>query len=155
SYSDDDNERDAGGVFYDNPYDLRGEYYFARLDRENQFVANPIVFLPYGFEVSSAIRLRSGVPVNAFASGDLNGDGVSNERPLLVPGLEYQRNFFRNHGLYDVDMRVQKRFKFGERRSVALSAEFFNLLNRPNIIFPFSNTPTAGQFCTAQSQLCG
>ena len=60
STSDDDNERDATGILYDNPYDLKNEYYLSRLDRRNQFVANPVIFLPYGFEVSSAVRLLSG-----------------------------------------------------------------------------------------------
>jgi hypothetical protein len=158
TFSDDDNERDAGGVAYADPYDLRTEYYFARLDRESQFVANPIFFLPHGFEASAAVRLRSGVPVNANANGDLNGDGINNDRPLLVPGLPYQRNFFRNFSIYDVDARVQKSFKFGERKRLILSSEFFNLLNRMNIVFPNAGTATttaAGQFCSVASQLCG
>lgn len=156
--SDDDNERDAGGVAYADPYDLRGEYAESRLDRESQFVANPIVFLPYGFEVSSAIRLRSGNPVNANANGDLNGDGVSNDRPLVVPSLVLPRNHFRNRPIYDVDMRVQKGFNFDEQRRLIFSAEFFNILNLSNIIFPNPGTNTtvaAGQYCSAVSQLCG
>jgi hypothetical protein len=156
---DDDNERDAGGVAYADPYDLSREYYRSRLDREHQFVANPIFFLPYGFEISSAIRLRSGNPLNPTSGADLNGDGVNNDRPLLVPGVTYQRNFFRNRSIYDVDMRVQKGFNFDERRRLIFTAEFFNVLNRSNIIFPTPNTATSsgasGQFCSAASQLCG
>lgn len=159
SLGDDDNERDAGGVAYADPYDLRREYYRSRLDRENQFVANPIIFLPYDFEVSSAIRLRSGNPINPTSGADLNGDGVNNDRPLLVPGLTYERNFFRNRPVYDVDLRIQKGFAFGERRRLTLSSEFFNVLNRANIIFPSPNTATSsgasGQFCSVASQLCG
>ena len=156
--TDDDNERDAGGVAFADPYDLRTEYWKGRLDRESQFTANPIFFLPYGFEVSSAVRLRSAIPVNANANGDLNGDTVSNDRPLQVPGLVYKRNWFRNHGLFDLDARVQKSFKFGERKRLILSSEFFNLFNRMNIILPTAgtNTTTAGgQFCGTASQLCG
>ncbi|HEX8456109.1 MAG TPA: carboxypeptidase regulatory-like domain-containing protein [Pyrinomonadaceae bacterium] len=156
---DDDNERDAGGVAYADPYDLRREYGRSRLDREHQFVANPVVFLPYGFEVASAIRLRSGNPVNAFSGADLNGDGVNNDRPLLVPGLTYQRNDFRNRSIYDVDLRLQKGFTLGERKRLVFSTEFFNILNRANIIFPSPGTATtsgqSGQFCSQASQLCG
>jgi hypothetical protein len=72
--SDDDNERDSGGVLYTNPFNLGAEYYASRLDRTHQFVANPVFFLPYDFEIGSAIRLRSGTPVNAVAGSDLNGD---------------------------------------------------------------------------------
>jgi hypothetical protein len=159
SLGDDDNERDSGGVAFADPYDLTREYGRSRLDREHQFVANPVVFIPHGFEVASAIRLRSGNPINATAGADLNGDGVNNDRPLLVPGLTYRRNDFRNRSIFDVDLRVQKGFSFDETKRLVFSTEFFNLLNRTNIIFPSPNTATSsgasGQFCATASQLCG
>src|ERR1043166_9531689 len=80
-----------------------------------------------------AVRLRSGLPFNPAVGADLNGDGIANERPLLTPGLEMQRNYFVNRGIYDVDLRVQKTFKFGESKRLQFSAEFFNILNRPNL----------------------
>jgi hypothetical protein len=159
SLGDDDNERDAGGVAYANAYDLTREYNVSRLDRQHQFTANPVFFLPYGFEVASAIRLRSGNPINPTAGADLNGDGVNNDRPLLVPGLTYLRNDYRNRSIYDVDLRLQKGFTLGERKRLVFSSEFFNVLNRSNIIFPSPNTATSsgasGQFCGTASQLCG
>lgn len=157
--SDDDNERDSGGVAYANPYDVSGEYGYSRLDRRHQFVANPVFFLPYGFEVSSAIRLRSGTPINPYAGADLNGDSVFNDRPLADYGVEFERNAFRNQSLYDIDLRVQKGFTFKETRRLTFSAEFFNLFNRPNIVFQFpgtnSTSGTLAQYCTTGSQLCG
>ena len=160
--SDDDNERDSGGVSYDNPFDFRREYYASRINRESQFMANPIFFLPWDFEVSAAIRLRSGLPFNAAVGADLNGDTINNERPLLVPGVEYQRNYFVNHGIYDADLRVQKSFKFGERQRLILSSEFFNIFNRPNIVVGTSAAPgtnttfgSGGNFCVSSSQICG
>lgn len=157
--SDDDNERDSGGVAYANPYDLSGEYYYSRLDRTHQFVANPVFFLPYGFEVSSSIRLRSGTPINTYIGTDANGDNIFNDRPLVVPGVELPRNYFRNRSLYDVDMRVQKGFNFDERKRLVFTGEFFNVLNRPNIVFPFpgtnSTSGTLAQYCSTGSQTCG
>lgn len=157
--SDDDNERDSGGVAYANPYDLSGEYGPSRLDRTHQFVANPVFFLPFGFEVSSAIRLRSGTPINTYIGTDANGDNIFNDRPILVPGVELTRNFFRNNSLYDVDLRVQKGFNFSERRRLTFSAEFFNIFNTPNIVFQFpgtnSTSGTLAQYCSTGSQLCG
>ena len=159
--TDDDNERQEG-VGYADPYDLRSEYYASRLNRESQFMANPIVFLPYDFEVSGAIRLRSGAAFNPTVGADLNGDTINNDRPLLAPGVPYPRNYFVNRGIYDVDARVQKSFKFGETRRLILSTEFFNLFNRPNLLVGSSAAPSsatsfgsAGQFCTTASQLCG
>jgi carboxypeptidase family protein/TonB-dependent receptor-like protein len=160
--SDDDNERDSGGVSYSNPFDFSREYYASRMNRESQFMANPIVFLPWDFEVSSAIRLRSGLPFNAAVGSDLNGDNINNDRPLQVPGLELQRNFYVNNGIFDVDLRVQKTIKFGETRRLILSSEFFNILNRPNLLVgtaaaPGTNTTfgSGGNYCVTTSQLCG
>lgn len=152
SMSDDDNERDAGGVLYSNPYNLKGEWGLARNDRRHIFVANPIVFLPFGFEVSSAIRLRSGTPVNSTVGSDINGDGVNSERPILVPGYEIRRNAFRNKNIYDVDLRVQKRFRFAERRSLVFSAEFFNVLNLSNIQI---SSFTSSNYCAVSNARCG
>lgn len=133
STSDDDNERNATGIFYENSYDLTREYGLARLDRPHQFVANPVFFLPYGFEVSSAIRLRSGTPIDATVGSDVNGDGINNDRPLLAVGVPFERNFFRNQEEFTVDLRVQKGFSFGENRRLIFSTEFFNLFNNANI----------------------
>ena len=135
--SDDDNERDSGGVLYTNPYDRRAEWGPSRLDRTHQFVANPVFFLPYGFEVSSAVKLRSGLPINSTVGSDMNGDGLNNDRPYLVPGVELPRNFFRNRNVFDIDLRAQKGFDFSDRMRLIGFVEFFNIFN-------MSNTQLAG-----------
>ena len=159
SLTDDDNERDSGGVAFANPYDLTGEYAPSRLDRKHQFVASPVFFLPWDFTVSSSIRLRSGTPLSTYIGTDANGDNIFNDRPLVNPGEELTRNYFRNRNLIDVDLRIQKSFKFGETRALILSSEFFNLLNRTNILFQFPGTnSTSGtllQYCSSGTQLCG
>ncbi len=134
--SDDDNERDSGGVLYDDPFSRRGEYYASRLDRTHNFTATPIFFLPWGVDVSSGIRLRSGSPLNPVigAPTDLNGDNNgSNERPYFVPGIEIPRNYYRNRPIYDVDLRVQKRISLGETAKLTFSGEIFNILKRSNL----------------------
>jgi outer membrane receptor for ferrienterochelin and colicin len=159
SVSDDDNERDSGGVGFADPYNLTGEYYLSRLDRRHQFTANPVFFLPWDIEVSSAVRLRSGTPINTTVGADLNGDTVNNDRPLLVPGLTFKRNEFRNRNIYDVDLRIQKSIKFDERRKLVFTSEFFNVFNFANLQFPTPNTATSAgfiaQYCATASQLCG
>ena len=140
SKSDDDNERDSGGVLYSNPYDWSSEYSPSRLDRTHQFVASPIFFLPFGFEVSSAIRLLSGLPINVIVGSDLNGDGNTTDRPYLAPNVELPRNFYRNRPIYNVDLRVQKGFSFGEKRRLVFSTEIFNILNLANIQISGSTT---------------
>lgn len=151
SLSDDDNERDAGGVLFSNPYNFSTEYNFSRLDRRHQFVANPVFFLPYGFEVTSAMRLRSGLPVNALAGTDANADGNSNDRPITSFGVEMLRNNFRNRSTFDVDLRVQKGFTFAERRRLIFTAEFFNVFNASNVQFSGSATTN---YCSSSTN-CG
>lgn len=133
SKSDDDNERNATGLFYEDAYNFRPEWGPARLDRRHQFVASPVFFLPWGFEFSSAIRLRSGVPLDGVIGADRNGDSVNNDRPYTTPGGPISRNAFRNRPEYGVDVRGQKGFKLGETRRLVFSAEIFNIFNNANI----------------------
>ncbi len=152
SNSDDDNERNATGLFYENAYDLTREYGRARLDRPHQFVASPIFFLPFGFEVSSTIRLRSGTPFDSLVGSDLNGDSNSNDRPFLGAGAPFVRNTFRNPSEYGVDVRGQKGFGLGEQRRLIFTAEIFNLFNNANIQYSGNQT----NYCAATNdQSCG
>lgn len=150
--SDDDNERNATGIFYDDSFNLRPEYNYSALDRRHQFVASPVVFLPFGFEVSSAIRLRSALPIDARVGSDLNNDTVNNDRPYSAPGVPFKRNAFRNRPVYDVDLRLQKAFGLGETRRLVLSAELFNVFNIVNLQY----TGTAAIYCAdTRDRSCG
>ncbi|HND20252.1 MAG TPA: hypothetical protein PLB18_12820, partial [Acidobacteriota bacterium] len=95
---------------------------------------NPVFFLPFGFDVASAIRLQSGTPFNATAGADLNGDLVGGtDRPYSGPNQPFQRNQFRNLRQYRVDLRVQKHINFLENHKLTFSVEFFNLFNAMNL----------------------
>ena len=157
--SDDDNERDSGGVLYDDPFSRRGEYYASRLDRTHVFTATPTFFLPFGFTVSSGIRLRSGSPLNAVigASTDLNGDNNgSNERPYLVPGVEIPRNYFRNRSIYEVDLRAQKSFSLGETTKLIFSGEIFNIFALSNLqLAQSTSTGSPTRYCAVADNRCG
>ncbi len=153
SLSNDDNERSSGGFEYDNSFNLIPEYGASRLDVRHRFTASPIIFLPYGFEVSSSIRLRSARPIDAIVGNDFNGDGNTNERPYLAPGIPFKRNDFRGKAEYEVDLRLQKNFRFQERRRLSFSAEFFNIFNRSNVDISGFNTTS---FCADSLDLrCG
>lgn len=153
SLSDDDNERSSGGFDYVNGFNLEPEYGPSRLDVRHRFTANPIFFLPYDFQVSSAIRFRSARPVDAIIGNDFNGDGNSNDRPYSASGTPFIRNSFRGKPEYEMDLRVQKSFKFGEFKRLSLKAEFFNVFNRANIDISGFNTTS---FCSNSSDLtCG
>lgn len=149
SLSNDDNERDAGGIAYENAYNLAPEFSFSRLDRRHQFVANTVVFLPMGIEASSAIRMRSGLPVDAAVGSDFNEDIGGPDRPYSAAGVPFKRNAFRNLATYEIDLRLQKGISFGDQRRLIFSAEFFNLLNAENIqlngaqVFNYCAAPVA------------
>ena len=148
-----DNEREAGGVLFENAFDTSSEYFLSNLDIKHQFVANPVFFLPYGIDVSSAIRLRSGRPVDARIGSDVNQDRTNLDRPFLAPGIPFERNAFRNRAVYNFDMRVQKRFTLGENRRLIFSAEFFNIFNLENIELAGSQVTN---FCSNTADLtCG
>ncbi len=81
-----------------------------------------------GFQLSPIFSYNSGHPFNLLAGADINGDGhFTNDRPPGAP---------RNSGLgpnyFSWDMRLTRAFKIGERGSLQLLAEGFNLTNRTN-----------------------
>lgn len=138
TFSDDDNERSAGGFEYDNPFNLGPEYNYSNLDARHQFTFNAVATLPYGFEVSGLGRFRTGYPINPRAGSDLNTDLSNTDRPF-INGVPFERNQFRNRGFRTVDFRVLKNFPFGERVRLQFSTEFFNLFNADNVVFAGNN----------------
>ncbi|MFN7646412.1 MAG: carboxypeptidase regulatory-like domain-containing protein [Acidobacteriota bacterium] len=136
NFSDDDNERDAGGFVYENSFNLIPEYNYSNTDIRHQFTSNGSYSLPWGFEVGGIFRTRTGLPFNAVAGSDLNGDGNNNDRPYLSAGKPMLRNSFRNRGTSNVDLRLMKSFAVGaERSKLQFSVEFFNLFNADNVVF--------------------
>lgn len=132
--SDDDNERSAGGVAYQDSYNFVPEYSFSDLDRKHQFVAGPLIYLPFKIDFSSGIRLRSGRPIDARVGNDLNQDTVNNDRPYRGPGVTFERNAFRNLRQYNIDMRVAKRIPLPkESMQLSLALEVFNIFNMNNL----------------------
>ncbi|MCV4615603.1 hypothetical protein OFM04_37445, partial [Escherichia coli] len=59
---------------------------------------------------------------------------------------------FEGRPFYQVDLRLQKGFKFGERRRLIFSSEFFNVFNNSNI--ELSST-TSSNFCNNTAANCG
>src|SRR5208282_571440 len=81
-----------------------------------------------GFQLAPIFNYHSGLPFNLLAGGEVNGDNhTSNQRPIGAP---------RDSGLgpnyYDFDTRLTWQHKLGEKTSVRLTAEGFNLFNRTN-----------------------
>jgi hypothetical protein len=107
----------------------------------------------HGFVLAPIVEFGSGRPFNILAPGDSNGDFQStNERPSVLPdgtlcqtGVDtgcfqgifpldgnLPRNSGITHNYFSVDARLSRKFRFGERISLDVIAEGFNLFNRFN-----------------------
>ncbi|MEP6786939.1 MAG: TonB-dependent receptor [Acidobacteriota bacterium] len=113
----------------------------------------------YGFSFAPILEISSGRPFNIIAPGDANGDFQStNERPFVLPdgklcrggnavagdpndpacvlGFPINGSLGRNlgitHNYFTLDARVTRKIRMGERMSLDVIAEGFNLFNRFN-----------------------
>lgn len=112
------------------------------------FVANGLVTLPLDIDVSGIAFWRSGNAFNPRGIVDLDGDGLVDQRDTTQ-----ERNAFRVDSFANVDMRVEKRFRFQGHHTIGVLVEAFNLFNRANVA---SVTDVAGpQFGTPVSFLPG
>ena len=131
---------DAKGL--QNNLDISSDWGRSDLDIRHRFVFSPVyqigrkardnavasAFLS-NWTFSGIITLQSGFAYSALISGDANRDG--NPSTDRVPGT--LRNGFTTPNIYVFDTRVTKSFTFGEKYSLSLIAEAFNLFNRSNI----------------------
>ncbi len=153
--SNDDNERSAGGVSYENAYDLASEYGPGTLDRRHQFHVTGVVMLPGAVDFSTGMYLLSGAPFDARMGTDSNQDRGGADRPYSAPGVPFTRNAFRDEPTADINLRVQKRFAVGGTLQVLVSLEFFNLFNRDNVTLN-QGFSTVANYCSSSRDLaCG
>ena len=133
----------------ENQFDLSGEYGRSDLDVRHRFIFSPVYetgtfrysdnkvvrAILSDYVVTGIFTAQSGIAYSALVSGDPNGDGItSTDR---VPGTK--RNEFSTPATYQVDMRVGRIIRFGERYRLSLFAEGFNIFNRSNVQNVFRN----------------
>jgi hypothetical protein len=134
-----------------NPYDLLFESGFSNFDVRHKFVASAVWHPDYvnpdnkaahailsGFNIAPILTITSGTPYSAGVSGSvagapLGGGGITgsnggNRFPLTG------RNTFRQPKIWNVDLRISRRFKFTESMNMELLAEGFNVFNRSQIV---------------------
>ncbi|MEZ5346494.1 MAG: TonB-dependent receptor [Pyrinomonadaceae bacterium] len=80
-----------------------------------------------GWTFSPIVTIQSGNPYSAGIDDDLWGAGGNR----ILPGVP--RNGFQAPTIANVDLRISRRFKFGETKSLEVFAEGFNIFNRQNI----------------------
>jgi hypothetical protein len=145
-------ERDTDTYFgQQDPFNLALDYGRNSLDIKHQFKASGVYELPWGLLVSSSLIAHTGVPYPLYVNVDINGDTVANsgyshnnDRPsvLLANGkaVLLNRYPFSQPGFFEWDARLQKDIRFGEKYTLQLSGDFFNLTNRGNL---YSNPDTS------------
>jgi hypothetical protein len=118
----------GGGSVPTNNNDLEFDRGNSDLSVPHVFVASGVYELPLGIHLSSVLRATSGLYFSAAGNPiDYDGDGISSTRP---PGTK--RNQFRGPASANLDLRIEKNFRFGERVSILPLVEFFNITNAAN-----------------------
>jgi Carboxypeptidase regulatory-like domain len=118
-----------------NEVDLAAERSLSDFDQRHKVVVAAVIESPWqssrilsGFELSPIVSYNSGHPFNLLAGADINGDNhFTNDRP---PGAPRNSGLGPNYAVFD--MRLGRKFKFGERSSLQFTAEGFNIANRTN-----------------------
>ena len=99
-----------------------GDYGPSGEDVRHRFVLAGIVHAPLGFEVSTLTQIESARP---FTLGD--GDNRA-----IINGVKTSLDQFRGTPFVQMDLRVARPIKVGDRLSVMPFVEFINLFNRNN-----------------------
>ncbi len=149
---DDSNERNFSRQTTLNPFDLKAEEGPSKQDVRHSLNLSGLVDLGSGFTLSGIIVTRSGFPYTALIEDgtDTNNDlNDANER-AVVNGVVSQRFGFRQPYFFNLDVRLLKGFKFGERMRLDLSAEVYNVTRNTNKGF---GSDSLANFCTGNSAL--
>jgi hypothetical protein len=107
----------------------RAERALSSFHQSHRFVFNGVFEAPGAFIVSPVVVASSGRPFNVLAGFDNLGDN----HPTTHRPLRAGRNIGRGPDYFTIDLRLARRFPFGDGgKAVDFTAEGFNLLNRTN-----------------------
>jgi hypothetical protein len=153
-------ERDTDTYFgQQDPFNINLDYGRNGLDIKHQFKASGVYQLPWGFTTSASVIAHTGVPYPLYIDTDVNGDGVANsgyshnnDRPTVTLNngktVLLDRYPFNQPGFAELDARLQKDIRIGEKYTIQLSGDFFNLTNRANV---YSNPDTSATISYASN----
>jgi hypothetical protein len=140
-----------------NPFG-QGDHGPSGEDVRHRLVIAGTLLLPGKFELSTLSQFESARPFTISTPVDLNNDGLNTNDRAFVNGVPTTLDEFRGTPFAQVDLRVSREFRMGERLAVRPFAEFFNLLNRSNpgnnfvgdiaaLPIPVNNLSNATAFC--------
>lgn len=114
------------GKFYNGANLDRGK---SSLALDHSFFVHALVEFPWRFQVAGIFRAQSGFPFSRATDAPLDMDGNLN---FNTRDLDFPRNGLTAPAYVNMDLRVSKQVRFGERLRVTGLIEFFNLFNRQN-----------------------
>jgi hypothetical protein len=103
------------------------------VDQRHRAVITFSYKFPLNITAGTLAMLASSRPFNATTGVDNNGDGATNDRPV-VNGTVIAKSAFRGTATSEVAAFVQGRIKTSERTSLILRIEGFNLFNHGNFL---------------------
>jgi hypothetical protein len=112
-------------------FDVRHKFVASAVYSPTWYKGNDTSFEGYllnGWTFAPIFVYYSGAPFSAVVSGSaLNGSNGDNRF------TQFPRNSFRLPSIWNMDLRVSKRFKIGERYNLEVLGEGFNIFNRTQV----------------------
>ena len=103
------------------------------VDQRHRAVGTFHYQLPWNFTAGTLVMVASARPFNATTGVDNNGDGATNDRPV-VNGAVISKSAFRGTPTSEVAIFVENRVKLTERVNLLLRLEGFNIFNHGNYL---------------------
>jgi carboxypeptidase family protein/TonB-dependent receptor-like protein len=129
-----------------DPFNLKKEYGNSNFNVPNRFVFSAVAESPWkttgwtnslvsGWELAPIYQVQNGLPFSLITTGNAPGglsagvNGSNGRKGIDAIG----RNTFHLPRTQVVDLRISKKFSFGEKYKFEVLGEGFNLFNRTNI----------------------
>ncbi|MGH9485195.1 MAG: TonB-dependent receptor domain-containing protein, partial [Terriglobales bacterium] len=107
----------------------------AIFDQRHRLVLSGLYSAPLQITIGGVATLASGTPFNIVTGTDNGGDGRREEanRPV-VDGVMIARNSGQGSAIYSFDPFIQRPFQLGEKATLRLRVEGFNVFNHGNFV---------------------
>jgi len=109
------------------------EHGLSVVDQRHRAVVTFHYRFPWNFTAGTLGMFASARPFNATTGVDNNGDGATNDRPV-INGAVIAKSAFRGRPTSEVAIFVENRIKLSERVGLLLRLEGFNIFNHGNYL---------------------